>query len=90
MAEPITAVREPKEDPGITRLDIDRYRRLLKLDLDDARRAETLALLVEAETRLSARLTREKWEYSIPAEAPAPSSGAADRTILEAPKAGRG
>jgi len=40
------------EDPGITRLDIDRYRRTLKLALSDAARKETLALLADAEARL--------------------------------------
>jgi len=40
------------EDPGITRLDIDRYRRTLKLALSDAERQETLALLADAEARL--------------------------------------
>lgn len=50
------------EDPGITRLNIDHYRRLLKLNLDDVTRQQTLALLTDAETRLSARLTRERWE----------------------------
>jgi hypothetical protein len=40
------------EDPGITRLDIDRYRRTLKLTLSDTARKETLALLADAESRL--------------------------------------
>jgi len=40
------------EDPGITRLDIDRYHRMLKLTLSDAAREETLALLADAELRL--------------------------------------
>jgi hypothetical protein len=40
------------EDPGITRLDIDRYRRTLMLTLSDAARKETLALLADAESRL--------------------------------------
>jgi len=40
------------EDPGITRLDIDRYRRSLKLNLSDVARKETLALLADAELRL--------------------------------------
>ena len=40
------------DDPGITRLDIDRYRRTLKLNLSDAAREETLALLADAELRL--------------------------------------
>ncbi len=43
------------EDPGITRLDIDRYRRMLSLNLDDATREKTLALIAEAEARLAAR-----------------------------------
>jgi hypothetical protein len=45
------------EDPGITRLDIDRYRRTLKLDLSDAAREETLALLADAEARLRHGMT---------------------------------
>jgi hypothetical protein len=53
------------EDPGITRLDIDHYRRSLKRDLDDVTRKQTLALLADAEARLSARRTREKWEEPI-------------------------
>jgi hypothetical protein len=40
------------EDPGITRLDIDRYQRALKLNLSEAAREETLALLADAELRL--------------------------------------
>jgi hypothetical protein len=40
------------EDPGITRLDIDRYQRSLKLNLSDAARQETLALLAAAQARL--------------------------------------
>lgn len=40
------------EDPGITRLDIDHYRRLLKLALSDTAREETLARLADAEARL--------------------------------------
>jgi hypothetical protein len=48
------------EDPGITRLDIDHYRRLLKLDLDDVTRKQTLALLADAEARLSALQPRER------------------------------
>jgi len=40
------------EDPGITRLNIDHYRRMLKRDLDEATRERTLALLAEAEERL--------------------------------------
>lgn len=40
------------EDPGITRLDIDHYRRKLKLTLSPAVRKETLALLAAAEARL--------------------------------------
>lgn len=39
------------EDPGITRLDIDLYRRTLKLALSDAVRKETLALSVIADTK---------------------------------------
>ena len=45
------------EDPGITRLDIDHYRRMLSLNLDDATRQKTLALIAEAEARLAARAT---------------------------------
>jgi hypothetical protein len=45
------------EDPGITRLDIDRYRRSLKLNLSDAAREETLALLADAESRLQNAFT---------------------------------
>ena len=37
------------DDPGITRLDIDRYRRSLKLNLSDTERKEILALLAAAE-----------------------------------------
>ena len=40
------------EDPGITRLDIDHYKRSLKLNLSDAARQEALALLADAEARL--------------------------------------
>jgi hypothetical protein len=40
------------EDPGITRLDIDRYRRSLKLNLSDTERKEILALLAAAELRM--------------------------------------
>jgi hypothetical protein len=40
------------EDPGITRLDIDRYRRSLKLNLSETARLETLALIAAAEARL--------------------------------------
>ena len=40
------------EDPGITRLDIDHYRRSLKLNLSDMERKEILALLADAERRL--------------------------------------
>lgn len=40
------------DDPGVTRLDIDLYQRTLKLNLSDAARKETLALLVDAELRL--------------------------------------
>jgi hypothetical protein len=54
------------EDPGITRLNIDHYRRLLKMTLDDATREATLALLAEAEARLSARATRAPWEPVTP------------------------
>jgi hypothetical protein len=50
------------EDPGITRLNIDHYRRLLTPTLDDVTRQETLKLLAEAEARLSSRRTREQWE----------------------------
>lgn len=46
------------EDPGITRLDIDHYRRLLKLSLSDTAREETLALLADAESRLRDDATR--------------------------------
>ncbi len=44
----------PTEDPGITRLDIDRYRRSLSSNLDAAARAKTLELIAEAEARLAA------------------------------------
>jgi hypothetical protein len=37
------------DDPGIARLDIDRYRRSLKLNLSDTERKEILALLAAAE-----------------------------------------
>jgi hypothetical protein len=47
-----TARRETVEDPGITRLDIDRYRRALKLNLSDTERKEILALLAAAELRM--------------------------------------
>jgi hypothetical protein len=47
--EGVTAINE---DPGITRLDIDHYRRSLKLNLSEAARQETLALLAAAEARL--------------------------------------
>ena len=40
------------EDPGITRLDIDQYRRSLKLTLSDTERKEILTLLVAAELRM--------------------------------------
>ena len=40
------------DDPGITRLDIDRYRRSLKLNLSDTEREEILALLAAAELRM--------------------------------------
>jgi hypothetical protein len=40
------------EDPGITRLDIDRYRRSLKLNLSDSERKEILRLLADAELRM--------------------------------------
>jgi hypothetical protein len=40
------------EDPGITRLDIDRFRRSLKLNLSDTERQEILVLLADAERRL--------------------------------------
>jgi len=53
------------EDPGITRLNIDHYRRSLKLTLDDVTRSQTLALLAEAEARLFARVTRERWEQPV-------------------------
>jgi len=39
------------DDPGVTRLNIDHYRRLLKRDLDDAGRARARALLAKAEAR---------------------------------------
>ena len=45
------------EDPGITRLDIDLYRRTLKLALSDAARKETLARLADAEARLRNELS---------------------------------
>lgn len=48
------------EDPGITRLNIDHYRRMLKLNLDEVTRRQTLALLADAEARLSPRLIPEK------------------------------
>jgi len=48
------------EDPGITRLDIDRYRRSLSLNLDAASRAKTLELIAEAEARLAALRPREQ------------------------------
>jgi hypothetical protein len=48
------------EDPGITRLDIDRYRRSLNLNLDAATRAKTLELIAEAEARLAALRRREQ------------------------------
>ena len=54
------------EDPGITRLNIDHYRRLLKTSLDDTRREQTVTLLAEAEARLSARPHREQWEHTLP------------------------
>jgi hypothetical protein len=40
------------DDPGITRLDIDRYRRSLKLNLSDTVRKEILVLLATAELRI--------------------------------------
>ena len=40
------------DDPGVTRLGIDLYQRTLKLNLSDAARNETLALLADAELRL--------------------------------------
>lgn len=40
------------DDPGITRLDIDRYRRSLKLNLSDTERKEILVLLAAAELRM--------------------------------------
>ncbi len=48
------------EDPGITRLDIDRYRRSLSLNLDAATRAKTLELIAEAEARLAAMQPPER------------------------------
>jgi hypothetical protein len=51
------------EDPGITRLDIDRYHRSLKLNLSDTERTEILALLAAAELRIQSRLP------SVPAKA---------------------
>jgi hypothetical protein len=40
------------DDPGITRLDIDHYRRSLKLNLSDTARKEILARLADAEMRM--------------------------------------
>jgi hypothetical protein len=48
----IESRRRIVDDPGVTRLDIDLYRRKLKLNLSDAARNETLALLADAELRL--------------------------------------
>ena len=45
------------EDPGITRLDIDRYQRSLKLNLSDTQRKEILALLADAERRIQIGFT---------------------------------
>ena len=45
------------EDPGITRLDIDLYRRSLKLSLSDTERKEILALLAAAELRMQCGFT---------------------------------
>lgn len=50
------------EDPGITRLNIDHYRRMLKLNLDEVTRKQTLELLADAEARLSPRRMPEKQE----------------------------
>ncbi len=41
------------EDPGITRLDIDHYRRQLQMNLDEPTRLQVLALLAAAEDRLA-------------------------------------
>jgi hypothetical protein len=42
-------------DPGIIRLDIDHYRRMLSLNLDDVTRQKTLTLIAEAEAQLAGR-----------------------------------
>jgi hypothetical protein len=46
------------EDPGIIRLNIDHYRRMLSLSLDDVARQKTLTLIAEAEAQLAARADR--------------------------------
>ena len=47
------------EDPGITRLDIDQYRRSLKLNLSDTERKEVLTLLAAAELRMQNGFTSD-------------------------------
>jgi hypothetical protein len=42
-------------DPGIIRLEIDHYRRMLSLNLDDVTRQKTLTLIAEAEAQLAGR-----------------------------------
>lgn len=46
------------EDPGIIRLNIDHYRRMLSLSLDDVARQKTLTLIAEAEAQLAAGTDR--------------------------------
>jgi hypothetical protein len=46
------------EDPGIIRLNIDHYRRMLSLSLDDVARQKTLTLIAEAEAQLASRTDR--------------------------------
>jgi hypothetical protein len=46
-----------EEDPGITRLDIDLYRRPLKLNLSDTERKEILARLATANWQMQSGIT---------------------------------
>ncbi len=63
------------EDPGITRLNVDHYRRLLQMNLDDATREKTLALLGDAEALLAARATGGAQDQRSDGASASPRSG---------------